>query len=108
MISRRRDASATRGLVRALIANHRTDEAWTLMKQSRMGGCIDFTSRQLAWRWRAMATRCPRQEIVDAVKHGKEYVDTAIGMLADAKRWDDAAALLDRWGPPRAAPDLQR
>jgi adenylate cyclase len=93
------NASATRGLVRALIANHRTDEAWTLMKQAGWVGESDFTSRQLAW-MAGHGDAVPAAEILDAVKAGKEYLDAAIGLLADAKRWDGAAALLDRWGPP--------
>src|SRR4029077_16404971 len=44
------DGSASRGLVRALIANHRADEAWTLMNQEGwLKRQSDFTTRQLTW-----------------------------------------------------------
>lgn len=93
------DESAIRGLVRALIASHRTDEAWTLMNQAGWANQSNFTARQLAW-MAGHGDAVPAAEILDAVKVGKEYLDAAIVFLADAQRWDDAAALLDRWGPP--------
>ena len=93
------DSGASRGLVRALIASHRTDEAWTLMNQAGWANQLSFTARQLAW-MAGHGDAVPAAEILDAVKAGKEYLDAAIVLLADAQRWDDAAALLDRWGPP--------
>jgi adenylate cyclase len=93
------DSSSYKGLIRALIASHRADEAWALMKRVGWQNLPDFTSRQLAW-MAGHGDEVPATEIVDAVKAGKEYLDAAITLLADAQRWDEAAALLDRWGPP--------
>ena len=38
-------------------------------------------------------------EMLNALNHGQGYVDTTVSGLADAGRWDAAAALIDRWGP---------
>ncbi len=93
------DNSATRGLVRALIANHRGDDAFALLKQEGWlePSALSVATRQLAWQ-AGHGDAVPTSEILDALHAGHDYVDTATTQVADAERWDDAAALLDRWG----------
>jgi hypothetical protein len=93
------DSSTIRGLVRALIANHRGDDAFALMNEAGWLKAPSSVTRQLVW-MAGHGDAVPTAEIVDAVKAGKQYIDVAVTLLADAQRWDDTAALLDRWGPP--------
>jgi tetratricopeptide (TPR) repeat protein len=92
------DSSATRGLVRALIARGRKEEAWKLIEQVHWQNETDLSSRLL--RSQAGHGRAPQpSEVLAALDHG-EYLDVAVGHLADMQDWDDAAHLLERWGPP--------
>jgi hypothetical protein len=95
----RTDVSATRGLARALIANHRGNEAVTLIKDAGWlkEPSMSIATRQLLW-MAGHGDPVPTEEILAGLKAGKEYLDTAVGYLADAQRWDDAASVLDRWG----------
>lgn len=93
------DGAAARGLVRALVANDRRDEAWTLIQQMEWQRLDDLSNRVL--RWQTGHGQKPRPaEIVAALDRGNEYIDVAVGLLADMGEWDAAARLLDRWGPP--------
>jgi adenylate cyclase len=92
------DGSAARGLVRALVANSRRPDAWSVIQQMHWETKTDLTGRVL--RWRAGHGQPPRPAEVQAALDGHEYIDTAVGVLADVGEWDAAARLLDRWGPP--------
>ncbi len=92
------DTSATRGLVRALISNHRGDEAYRLLQTTTWLQHPSLATRILV----ALAghgAQPPTAEIVNALNNGDSYVDTTITNLGDLQRWPAAAALLDRWGP---------
>jgi len=93
------DSGVTRGLIRALIANNKMDDAWALMNQTDWLRKPSLQTRTLVARM-GHGPAVPPEEIAAAVKSGDEFVDSAITVLADAERWDEAAALLDRWGPP--------
>lgn len=93
------DVSAQRGLVRALTANRRGDDAWAMLNQLGWMKDPSFGTRELA----AMAGHgdpVPAPELIAALKAGKGYIDTDVGFLADEEFWGDAAALLDQWGAP--------
>jgi adenylate cyclase len=93
------DGTAARGLVRALVAHNRQQEAWSLIQHMHWEAKTDLTSRFL--RWKAGHGQALRvAEIQAASDSGHEYVDTAVGLLADMGAWDAAAGLLDHWGPP--------
>ena len=93
------DRTAARGLVRALVANNRRQDAWLLIQQMHWEGNTDLTTRVL--RWKAGHGQPPRVvEIQAALDSGHEYIDSAVGLLADMHEWDAAARLLDHWGPP--------
>jgi TolB-like protein len=93
------DAVVTRGLVRALIANHRNEEAFRLIQsQPDWLRSPSFGTRDLL----AMSghgAAPSTAELLAALNSGHDYVDTTMIYLGDAGRWDAAAALLDRWGP---------
>jgi hypothetical protein len=93
------DSTAARGLIRALIANNRQQDAWLLLQQMHWQANTDLGTRVL--RWKAGHGAAPRAtEVLAALNRGNEYVDTAVGLLADLHEWDAAARLIDRWGPP--------
>lgn len=92
------DNSATRGLVRALVANNRKDDAYRLLQSTHWLENPSFGTRDLV----GLTGRGPppsTQEMLNALNHRQGYVDTTVGYLADAGRWDAASALIDRWGP---------
>jgi adenylate cyclase len=93
-----KDVSATRGLARALIANNRGDETYALIKEAGWikDSSLSVATRQLLW-MAGHGEPVPTDEIVAGLKAGTQYIDTAVGFIADAQRWDDAASLLDRW-----------
>jgi TolB-like protein len=92
------DVSATRGLVRALIANHRGDDAYRLLQTTDWLQHPSVATRILL----ALAGHgAPptTSELLSALNTGQGYIDTTITALGDLQRWDAAATLLDRWGP---------
>lgn len=90
------DNSATRGLVRALTANHRNDDAYQLLRTSHWLDHPSLATRNLL----GLAGRAPPStaEFLNALNRGEGYLDTTAGFLADAERWDATEALLTRWG----------
>ena len=93
------DGTAARGLVRALVANNRRQDAWRLIQHMHWEASTDLTTRVL--RWKAGHGPAPRvAEIQAALDSGHEYIDVAVGLLADIGEWDAAARLIDHWGPP--------
>lgn len=89
------DISATRGLIRALIANHRNDDAYQLIQSAGwLQGTLSPSTRVLL----AMAGHGAPPSTAELLATRGGYVDTAIGNLADLQRWDAATALIDRWG----------
>lgn len=92
------DTAVIRGLVRALNANDRGKEALELMKSEKWLDGPSVATRTLM----AMAGDGDGPKTADmlaALKRHDSYVDTTIGNLADLKRWDDAAKVLEQWGP---------
>lgn len=89
---------ATRGLVRALIANHQKGDAYRLIQASHWLEHPSIATRVLV----AMAGHGPApttEEILDALNRGNGYLDTTLGVFGDLGRWDAAASLLTHWGP---------
>ncbi len=83
----------------ALVANNRQQDAWLLLQQMHWQTNTDLGTRVL--RWKAVNGAAPRAtEVLAALNRGNEYIDTAVGLLADLREWDAAARLIDRWGPP--------
>lgn len=93
------DVSATRGLVRALIANNRKDDAYRLLQTSHWLDHPTIATRDLIG-MTGHGAPATTEECIGALNRGQGYVDTTIGFLADAGRWDAAAVLIDRWGAP--------
>ncbi|MFZ2031528.1 MAG: adenylate/guanylate cyclase domain-containing protein [Vitreimonas sp.] len=92
------DVSATRGLVRALVANDRKDDAYQLLQTSHWLENPTVATRDLI----GMTGHGPSpstNEILNSVNQGQIYVDNGITYLADAGRWDVATMLIGRWGP---------
>lgn len=90
------DISATRGLVRALAANNRKDEAYQLLRSVHWLDNPSLATRNLIG-LTGHGAPPSTAEFLTSLSHGEGYIDTTAGFLADAQRWNDAAALLPRW-----------
>jgi len=92
------DVGATRGLVRALVANDRKDDAYRLLQSSHWLENPTLATRDLI----GMTGHGPppsTDEIFNSVRQGDIYVDNGITYLADAGRWGAATTLFAHWGP---------
>ncbi|MBS0456313.1 MAG: TIR domain-containing protein [Proteobacteria bacterium] len=96
------NVSIQRGLVRALTADGKKEEAWALLGRLKWMEQPSLQSRVLAY-MAGHGDAPPTAEFLEAVSKGAAYIDTSVAALADMGRWDDAAALLDRWGPDSAS-----
>jgi TolB-like protein/class 3 adenylate cyclase len=98
------DVSATRGLIRALAANNRKQEAYHALQSTDWLSShpVTLQTRDLV----ALSGYGPApsaEEVISAVNDGHQWIDTAIIILGDARQWNAAAELLARWGPAERA-----